>query len=72
MCVFSGNTFFAPLFNEFKPIILQFWEDSINTFGPQPNVRLARKYLKDIENGDEQTVYNRLVRSSETYVSANK
>ena len=72
ICVFSGNTFFAPLFNEFKPIILQFWEDSINTFGPQPNVRLARKYLKDIENGDEQAVYDRLVRSSETYLSANK
>jgi DNA-binding FadR family transcriptional regulator len=72
ICVFSGNTLFAPLFNEFKPIILQFWEDSINTFGPQPNVRLARKYLKDIENGDEQAVYDRLVRSSETYLSANK
>lgn len=72
MCVFSGNTFFAPLFNEFRPIILQFWEDSINTFGPQQNVRLARKYLTDIIKGDEEAVYNRLVRSSETYVSANK
>lgn len=71
MCVFSGNTFFAPLFNEFKPIIIQFWEDSINTFGTVPNVRLARKYLKDITNNDPQSAYDRLVRSSETYLSAN-
>ena len=72
ICVFSGNSFFAPLFNEFKPIIIQFWEDSINTFGPVPNVRLTRKYLKDIINGDEKSVYDRLVRSSETYLSASK
>lgn len=72
ICVFSGNTFFAPLFNEFKPIIIQFWEDSIHTFGPEPNVRLARKYLKDIINNDDKSVYERLVRSSKTYVSANK
>ena len=72
MCVFSGNTFFAPLFNEFKPIIVQFWEDSIKTFGPASNVRLARKYLKDIINNDGKSAYERLVRSSETYVSASK
>ena len=72
ICVFSGNVFFAPLFNEFKPIIIPFWEDSINTFGSVPNVRLARKYLKDIINGDEKSVYERLVRSSETYLSASK
>lgn len=72
MCVFSGNTFFAPLFNEFKPIIIQFWEDSINAFGPVPNVRLARKYLKDIINHDDKSAYERLVRSSETYMSANR
>lgn len=72
ICVFSGNTFFAPLFNEFKPIIIQFWEDSINAFGPVPNVRLARKYLKDITNSDEKSAYDRLVRSSETYMSANR
>ncbi|MBQ4652340.1 MAG: hypothetical protein IJB78_06470, partial [Oscillospiraceae bacterium] len=72
MCVFSGNTFFAPLFNEFKPIIVQFWEDSIKTFGPVSNVRLARKYLKDIINNDGKSAYERLVRSSETYVSASK
>ncbi len=72
MCAFSGNTFFAPLFNEFKPIILQFWEDSINTFGPVPNVRLARKYLNDIINNDDKSAYERLVRSSKTYVSASK
>lgn len=72
MCVFSGNMFFAPLFNEFKPIIIQFWEDSINAFGPVPNVRLARKYLKDIINNDDKSAYERLVRSSETYVSTSK
>jgi len=70
ICVFSGNEFFPPLFNEFKPIILQFWEASISTFGPLPNVRLARKYLNDIINGDGQSAYDRLVRSSKTYVSA--
>ena len=72
MCVYSGNTFFAPLFNEFKPIIIQFWEDSINRFGAVSNVKLARKYLKDIMNNDETSVYNRLIRSSETYVNAYK
>lgn len=70
ICVFSGNEFFPPLFNEFKPIILQFWEGSINTFGPVPNVRLARKYLNDIINGDAKAAYDRLVRSSRTYVEA--
>lgn len=72
ICVFSGNEFFPPLFNEFKPIILQFWESSINTFGAVPNVRLARKYLNDIIKGDAQSAYDRLVRSSKTYVSAYK
>lgn len=70
ICVFSGNEFFPPLFNEFKPIIIQFWENSINTFGSIPNVRLARKYLNDIIKGDAQSAYDRLVRSSKTYVSA--
>ena len=60
------------IFNEFKPIIVQFWEDSIKTFGPVSNVRLARKYLKDIINNDGKSAYERLVRSSETYVSASK
>ena len=72
MCVYSGNNFFAPLFNEFKPIIIQFWEDSIRTFGPAQNVKLARKYLNDIINGDAKSVYDRLVRSSETYLNAYK
>ena len=72
MCVYSKNTFFAPLFNEFKPIIIQFWEDSINRFGAVSNVRLAKKYLTDIINSDEVSVYERLIRSSETYVSTYK
>lgn len=72
ICVFSGNEFFPPLFNEFRPIIIQFWEASINNFGPVPNVKLARKYLKDIINCDGQSAYDRLVRSSKTYVSAFK
>ena len=72
ICVFAGNEFFPPLFNEFKPIIIQFWENSINTFGPVPNVRLARKYLNDIIRGDDKSAYDRLVRSSKTYVSAYK
>ena len=72
MCVYSGNAFFAPLFNEFKPIIIQFWEDSIRTFGPAQNVKLARKYLNDIINCDAKSVYERLMRSSETYLSAYK
>ena len=72
ICIFSGNEFFPPLLNEFKPIIIQFWESSINTFGMVPNVRLARKYLNDIVSGDAQSAYDRLVRSSKTYVSAYK
>ena len=72
ICVFSGNEFFPPLFNEFKPIILQFWESSIRRFGAVPNVRLARKYLSDIIRGDAQAAMNRLIRSSETYVSSQK
>ena len=72
MCVYSGNAFFAPLFNEFKPIIIQFWEDSIRTFGPAQNVKLARKYLNDIINCDAKSAYERLMRSSETYLSANR
>lgn len=72
ICVFSGNEFFPPLFNEFRPIIIQFWEDSINNFGPIPNVRLARKYLNAVINGDGQSAFDRLVRSSKTYVSAFK
>ena len=70
ICVYSGNEFFPPILNEFKPIILQFWENSINNFGPIPNVRLARKYLNDIIRGDGQSAYDRLVRSSKTYVSS--
>lgn len=72
ICVFSGNEFFPPLFNEFKPIIVQFWESSIQKFGPIPNVRLAKKYLSDIIRGDAQAAMNRLIRSSETYVSSQK
>jgi len=70
ICVFSGNEFFPPLLNEFKPIIIQFWESSINRFGPIPNVRLARKYLNDIIRGDDEAAMDRLVRSSKTYVSS--
>lgn len=70
ICVFAGNEFFPPLLNEFKPIIIQFWETSLNRFGVMPNVRLARKYLNDIIRGDAQAAMDRLIRSSKTYVDS--
>jgi len=68
ICSHCDNEFFPLFMNEFKPIILQFWEESINLFGPQKTARLAGKYLGDIKNSDPESAYQRLVRSSENYV----
>lgn len=68
ICVLSGNGFFPLLLNEFKPIIIAFWERSVLTFGAEQNVRLARRYLQDIENGDGERACDRLVRSSQQYL----
>lgn len=68
ICVLSGNSFFPLLLNEFKPIIITFWERSLLTFGAEQNVRLAGRYLKDIRNGDGKQAYDRLVRSSQQYL----
>ena len=69
ICVLSGNSFFPLLLNEFKPIIMAFWETSVRTFGAEQNVRLAGKYLRDIESGDGERAYDRLVRSSAQYLN---
>ncbi len=69
VCVFSGNEFFPLLLNEFKPIILRFWEVSVNNFGAEKNVRLARRFLNDIISGDDEAVYQRLVKSSTEYIN---
>lgn len=69
ICVLSGNSFFPLLLNEFKPIIINFWERSVLIFGAEQNVRLAGRYLKDIRNGDGEKAYERLVRSSQQYLT---
>lgn len=69
ICVLSGNSFFPLLLNEFKPIIITFWENSVRTFGAAQNVRLAGKYLRDIAEGDGERAYARLVRSSKQYLN---
>ena len=69
ICVLSGNGFFPLLLNEFKPIIISFWERSILIFGAEQNVRLAGRYLSDIRNGDGEKACDRLVRSSQQYLS---
>lgn len=68
LCLHCGNEFFPLFMNEFKPIILQFWEESINLFGPAKTAKLAVKYLGDIKNHDPESAYQRLVRSSENYI----
>lgn len=72
ICSYCGNEFFPLLMNEFKPIILRFWEDSVSTFGAEKNVRLARRFLGDIRRGDCDAAYRRLVRSSTEYISRYK
>lgn len=69
VCVFSGNEFFPLLMNEFKPIILRFWEVSVNNFGAEKNVRLVKRFLNDIASGDDEAAYQRLVRSSTEYIN---
>lgn len=68
ICYHCDNEFYPLFMNEFKPIILQFWEESINLFGSAKTARLAGKYLGDIKNHDPESAYQRLVRSSENYV----
>ena len=70
-CIFChcDNEYYPLFMNEFRPIILQFWEESIHLFGPEKTVRLAGKYLNDIKNGDADGAYRRLVRSSEIYLN---
>ena len=70
ICVLSGNSFFPLLLNEFKPIIMVFWENSVRSFGAEQNVRLAGRYLRDIAAGDGERAYARLVRSSEQYLNS--
>lgn len=70
ICIFSGNDFFPLLMNEFKPIILRFWEVSVNTFGAEKNVRLARRFYNDILKGDYETACRRLSKSSEEYLKS--
>lgn len=72
VCIYCGNEFFPMLMNEFAPIILRFWADSIATFGPAKNVRLARNFLEDIEKGDGEGALQRLKRSSIAYTDGYK
>lgn len=72
ICVLSGNSFFPLLLNEFEPIILTFWEDSVRMFGVVQNLRLARRYLNDISSGDGDGVLNRLTKSSQQYLNCLK
>jgi len=69
ICFHCDNEYYPLFMNEFKPIILQFWEESINLFGPVKTARLAGKYLNDIKDSDPERAYQRLVRSSEIYVN---
>lgn len=69
ICLRSGNEFFPLLLNEFKPIILAFWERSILFFGVAANVSLSRRYLDDIRRKDGESAYSRLVKSVNEYLS---
>ena len=70
ICVRSGNEFFPLLLNEFKPIIMGFWEKSIRTFGAEANVHLASRYLYYISAHDAEGAYKRLVRSVNEYINS--
>lgn len=69
ICLRSGNEFFPLLLNEFKPVILAFWERSIMFFGVAANVSLSRRYLEDIRRRDGESAYARLVKSVNEYLS---
>ena len=69
LCRLSGNDFYPLLINEFKPIILGFWEDSLTTTGAEININALRKLLRDIENHSGDRALARLLRNSESYLS---
>lgn len=69
ICLRSGNEFFPLLLNEFRPIIIAFWEKSIMAFGAAANAALSRRYLEDIRRGDGDGAYSRLVKSVSEYLS---
>lgn len=72
ICSYCGNEIFPLLMNEFAPIILRFWDESIANFGPNKNVSLARKFVEDIEKGDAEGAIQRLERSSVAYIDCYK
>ena len=69
ICLKSRNEFFPLLYNEFKPIIMMFWTESIKTFGASSNLHLASRYLDDIRAGNAEGAYNRLVKSVNEYLN---
>lgn len=69
ICVRSRNEFFPLLLNEFRPIIMEFWLQSIVRFGAASNVHLARRYLDFIRAGDAEGAFRRLVRSVNEYLN---
>ncbi len=69
ICVRSRNEFFPLLLNEFRPIIMEFWLQSIIRFGAASNVHLARRYLDFIRAGDAEGAFRRLVRSVNEYLN---
>ena len=69
ICVRSRNEFFPLLLNEFRPIIMEFWLRSISQFGAASNVRLAKRYLGFIRNGDAEGAFRRLERSVSEYLA---
>lgn len=64
VCVLCGNVMFPLILNDFKPIIMAFWECSVRMYGPEKNVHLIKRYLDEIRAGDSDAVYRRLVRAS--------
>lgn len=68
ICSFSGNDFYPLLMNEFKPIILCFWEDSIISHGARVSINYMSKLIDDIENCDSGKAVSRLLRNSESYI----
>lgn len=69
ICVRSGNEFFPLLLNEFKPIIMEFWQRSIQQFGALANVHLAKRYLDFIRASDPDGAFHRLERSVSEYLN---
>ena len=69
ICLRSGNEFFPLLLNEFRPIIMEFWVQSIALFGPSSNMHLAKRYLDLIRAGDPEVAFRRLERSVNEYLN---